>query len=97
MKTITIVPLLALLAMTGCGKHDTDNQSTPNIAPASSAPAGMGNTNAPAPPATMEPPPVPPEPAPAPAPQMTSPGGGTDPNLPMVTNDPSSTNPVPGS
>lgn len=100
MKTITFIPLLALLAVTGCGNHTTDNQSGPGSAPPASAPAGMGDTNTPPvsklpeiPPPQAAPPPAPalaPTPPPAPAPAMTSPD--VDTNAPVMTNNPSATN-----
>jgi len=78
MKINTIIPLFALLAVTGCNKHATESQSgSDNIPVASTPPAASStSTNMPAPPATMEapnPPAVPETPAPPATPTMPPP------------------------
>ncbi len=108
MKTITIIPLfavLAALAVTGCGNHTADNQSGANNTPVAPTPPVAGNTNPPMtstlpeipPPATAPPAPSTPVPAPPEAPAMTSPGNGVDTNAPAATNSPGVTNPPSGS
>lgn len=87
MKIITLIPLFALLAMTGCGNHTTDNQSNPNISPpATPAPAptsvNPNSTNAAAPPNNGNG-------------EMTTPGSGNNPNAPQDTGNPSITNQPP--
>lgn len=91
MKTIAIIPLLALLAVTGCGNHATDNQSSTNNIPASPAPLIAGDTNIAILPKTTE------NPLPSTTPEMTTPGSSAITNAPADTNSPSITNQPPGS
>ena len=87
MKTMIIIPLLALLAVTGCGNHATETQSNPNnsglpVAP-TPAPANPDSTNAVTPPPNNG--------------EMTPPTSGANTNAPADTNNPSTTNQTTGS
>ncbi len=90
MKIITLIPLFALLAMTGCGNHTTDSQSNPNssppVTPATPALTSVNpnSTNAAAPPNNG-------------GGEMTTPGSGNNLNTPQDTGNPSITNQPPGS
>ncbi len=94
MKTITIIPLLALLAVTGCGNHAMDNQSSTNNIAASPAPPSAGDTNIPTLPKTTENPVLaaPPE-TPSPAVSTETPTPSKPPEIPIPSTTPEKTTP----
>jgi len=105
MKTTTLLPLLALLAATGCQKNGADNQSgTTNSMSAPASPGDMTTNLPPAsqsePPATPAPmstpesatPPSATEPPAAPPPAPAAPAENPAPNTETVTNSAPATN-----